>query len=111
MVEACTASTSPACTLVISWGARTDWNIVLLAAGLRTLRPLLAAKKLALSRTFHSHSRFCRKAIWDGKASLLRVVSIWNTFTCSPSRRPIRQAEEWSRSEEHTSRLQSLTNL
>ena len=71
-----------------------DWNIVLLAAGPSKLRPPLAARKVALSRTLHSHSRFCRKAISDGKVSLLRVVSIWKTFTCSPSRRPIRQAEE-----------------
>ena len=58
------------------------------------------ARKLARSRSVHSHSRFCRKPNWLGKVSVLSVVSIWKTFTpASAMSRPIRQFEvcssEW----------------
>ena len=44
-------------------------------------RALEAARKLARSRSDHSHSRFCRNAIWSGKVLVLSVVSIWKIFT------------------------------
>ena len=49
---------------------------------------------MARSRTFHSHSRFWRKANEEGKVSVLSVVSIWKILTpASAMNRPMRQFE------------------
>src|ERR1700737_1879175 len=91
----CAASTSPACTLVMRWGALIDWKIErTILTGARSI-DLLTARKEALSLAVHSHSRFCRKANDDGKVSVLRVVSIWNTLRpLAAISRPIRQLDE-----------------
>ena len=58
---------------------------------------LAAPTKPRRSRTPHSHSLFWRNSNDDGNVSLLRVVSIWKTFTpLSAMRRPMRQLEECS---------------
>ena len=55
------------------------------------------AMKLARSRAFHSHSRFCRKPNGSGNASLFRVVSIWKILTPeSLMTLPMRQFDECS---------------
>ena len=59
-MTAWTASTSPAWTEVIRWGARTEWKIWRASrAGVRS-RAVEAATKASRSLAFHSHSRFCR---------------------------------------------------
>src|SRR5215210_7621176 len=88
-----TASTSPACTLVIFWGDLMPWKMVRAMRGGTRSRLLAVARYDARSRADHSHSRFCRKANWLGNVSELRVVSIWKIFTAPASRRPMRHVE------------------
>src|SRR3954454_13918891 len=95
-VCACTGSTAPALTPVTAYGAYIDWNNRRRAfAGIRSM-PRLAPRNVAWSRSDHSHSRLVRKPYCEGTASLLSVVSICNTLTCSDRTRPILQADECS---------------
>src|SRR3984957_16520439 len=97
VVRAWTASTSPACTVVIAWGERMEWKIWRAMRGGTLDNAFEVAAKEARSRRDHSHSRFWRKEKFDGKVSLLSVVSIWKIFTPdSAMRRPMRQLAEWS---------------
>ena len=97
VVSAWTASTSPACTEVSAWGDLIDWKIWRAIRGGVLASAVEAAANVARSRSDHSHSRFCRNWKFDGKVSLLSVVSIWKILTPdSAMRRPMRQFDECS---------------
>ena len=83
VVRAWTASTSPACTEVIRWGARTEWKILPGIAGPASGRaPSTRPRKPARSRGPPLPLPLLEeREVRRGTVSLLSVVSIWKTFT------------------------------
>ena len=97
VVIAWTASTSPACTEVMAWGARMEWKIWRARRGGRPDIAAALAAKVARSRSVHSHSRRLEEAELFGKGVVVeRRLDLEDLDPAAAMSRPMRQLEECS---------------